>query len=654
MWTKVKILFFSLFISQIIIGQSYKIFADKPKRYTIFGNSVSIEDNFLIVTSKEPLLSPKIKTHLRTFLFEFEGNNWVLKDTLPGAIYSKTFNNLGYGIFSLSNKTVFCKNVHKNDQSLTDIVKIYNISEGKFRLLDSITTDKNLNDKIVLLSSSKKWLFIRTQDQLVGNRNFTDYFYKRDSDEWIFFDSIQYHNSTNFAGLFKTQMNDSTIISGYNYDIKNGKAKNRIIFYIFKNGKWQAKNVLNNVSASSMAFTEDLNFIALNHSSLTEKSIKIFKNVNDKYVYSQELKADTFTSKTIFAFAMNISNGYLYAGYYDYVYNGNRGEVYQYALNGNTWKFRRKIKPQYPDTTFMHFGETISVSGNRLAVGSDYDFTYGSVKGAAYVFDVVARTLLVDTICEGDEYFFQDKTLNTTGHYTDTLLTAYNMDSIVSLDLTVIPQVEILLDTVLCNGKSILLKDSLITESGYYEIFFNKIKDCESVIRANIRFDSLEIIDSILPDFGCNPGSISLDILGNNPPYTFKWENGDKTKNRTDLNAGEYNVSIISRDNCEYNSTYKVPEKSQLAIIPNAFFPDGTEEINKDFHIFLSDTAMVRIVSTEIFDRWGEKVFSSSGNNFWHGRFRGKEMPPGVYLYRIIIDSPCGKVIKKGQIALLR
>ncbi len=56
MCTKVKILFFLLFISQIIIGQSFKIFADKPKRYNIFGNSVSIEDNFLIVTSKEPLL----------------------------------------------------------------------------------------------------------------------------------------------------------------------------------------------------------------------------------------------------------------------------------------------------------------------------------------------------------------------------------------------------------------------------------------------------------------------------------------------------------------------------------------------------------------------------------------------------------------------
>lgn len=50
--------------------------------------------------------------------------------------------------------------------------------------------------------------------------------------------------------------------------------------------------------------------------------------------------------------------------------------------------------------------------------------------------------------------------------------------------------------------------------------------------------------------FGTATGSISLAVSGGTSPYTFLWNDGTATQNRTNLNAGTYSVTIRDANNC--------------------------------------------------------------------------------------------------------
>jgi gliding motility-associated-like protein len=329
-----------------------------------------------------------------------------------------------------------------------------------------------------------------------------------------------------------------------------------------------------------------------------------------------------------------------------------QGKVIQYTKRNGIWTLTNEINPPTSDSKYYHFGESIDCQGDRLVVAADYDKTYRYTGGAVFIFNVPSLTHFVDTICQGDSYLFQDSTYFTTGFYTDTLNTIYGADSIISLDLTVIPQEHLVIDTILCNGDSIQIGDSLIVESGHYEFYFNESYNCQSTALIDILFDTLELKDTIISDYGCHFGKIDLEIMGNNPPFAYSWNNGEVTEDLVSLSSGFYYLKITTNSECKYDFEFEVKEERDLYIIPNAFFPGGFDEINKTFKVYLADS--VNIVLTEIFNRWGEKVYQTHDNTPWDGTFKGIELPPEVYLYIIIVDTPCGPEKIKGQVMLLR
>ncbi|WP_186434764.1 T9SS type A sorting domain-containing protein [Dokdonia sp. Hel_I_53] len=66
--------------------------------------------------------------------------------------------------------------------------------------------------------------------------------------------------------------------------------------------------------------------------------------------------------------------------------------------------------------------------------------------------------------------------------------------------------------------------------------------------------------------YGGNDGSIQLIANGGTPPYTYVWDNGDSTDYISDLEAGNYQVSIIDSKGCEYIETYEVTEPTETII----------------------------------------------------------------------------------------
>jgi len=307
-------------------------------------------------------------------------------------------------------------------------------------------------------------------------------------------------------------------------------------------------------------------------------------------------------------------------------------------LNCNIDLFCRAVEI-YPDSVFIE--------------GNGGDCTYESI--SEYCKGYVPLTNIFDTICNGDYYKFGDFVFDKAGDYLDTLQDVQGEDSIVlALNLVVNPKDSIYIDTLICQGNTINIGEEEISEQGIYEFELQNQYGCDSLLVVDVTMAETEIDTvEIIPDYGCDNGAISLTIEGNNPPYAFNWSNGEDGGSVTGLSSGEYKVTITDKSNCEYEKDNFIVSDSVAFMIPNMFFPGGAkDDINSTFKVYLGrDT---KILSTEIYSRWGVKVFYTEDNTPWDGTYKGVQSPPGVYLYKVVIDSPCGTKTETGQVMLLR
>ncbi len=126
----------------------------------------------------------------------------------------------------------------------------------------------------------------------------------------------------------------------------------------------------------------------------------------------------------------------------------------------------------------------------------------------------------------------------------------------------------------------------------------------------------------------------------------FQWSPGNGV---SDVNVGNaklfptenttYFVDMAG-DECQANDSIRItivdPDQLDCTIIylPKAFTPNG-DGLN-DFFQISNPNAIDNLLSFEIFDRWGSKVFSTN-NSFegWDGSFKNERMNPGVLLYRV-------------------
>jgi gliding motility-associated-like protein len=105
------------------------------------------------------------------------------------------------------------------------------------------------------------------------------------------------------------------------------------------------------------------------------------------------------------------------------------------------------------------------------------------------------------------------------------------------------------------------------------------------------------------------------------------------------LATDQVNIAVI------YNNT---------VIIPNAFSPNNDLQ-NDTFGILGYNIAQYQL---NVYNRWGNKVFSYSGTNtnqYWDGTINGITCEVGVYVYYAnIIFTNGQQTLKKGNVTLIR
>jgi gliding motility-associated-like protein len=126
------------------------------------------------------------------------------------------------------------------------------------------------------------------------------------------------------------------------------------------------------------------------------------------------------------------------------------------------------------------------------------------------------------------------------------------------------------------------------------------------------------------------------------------------------LQSNNYAVAVVDTNGCSGTDMIQVfVNKERQVFIPNAFSPnlDGANDL---FMIFAGDD-VEEIESLNIYDRWGENVFSEANfqpndpKSGWDGFFRGVPLNNCVLVYSAVIRFKDGeKEVFKGDISIVR
>ena len=305
---------------------------------------------------------------------------------------------------------------------------------------------------------------------------------------------------------------------------------------------------------------------------------------------------------------------------------------------------------------------------------------------------------ITDSVCLGNVYTFPDgttQTINAQVVYNSTLTTSLGCDSIVETTVNINPILSAIPNVVapICLGDSINLTatssgSGIITwysdaagttvvgtgspclpvptfsTTGLYTYYINEVGSCSSALTSvNMLVGGVTAVIGATPSSGMVP----LDVVFTNgsttgPTITYTWVFGDGSAtsnqfepNHTYIDLSNYLATLTVTDGmCTSTATIIIEVKGKSSIlIPNVFTPnvDGQNDV------FTVDGTNLESVKAEIFNRWGQKMYSwNRVKGYWDGRtLSGAEAPDGTYFYIISAKGIDGEeYFKKGGFSLIR
>ena len=140
-------------------------------------------------------------------------------------------------------------------------------------------------------------------------------------------------------------------------------------------------------------------------------------------------------------------------------------------------------------------------------------------------------------------------------------------------------------------------------------------------------------------------GSVTLKVTGNYDKVL--WSTGETSYSITVFQAGKYTVEVF-RHGCSNTKTVNVLIKKHTGYM-NLITPNGDGYNDKWLIYNLED---IGPCSVDIFNRWGNIIFSSSNyNNNWQGTYNGNPLQEGTYYF---IYKCADNNVHKGTVNILR
>lgn len=206
----------------------------------------------------------------------------------------------------------------------------------------------------------------------------------------------------------------------------------------------------------------------------------------------------------------------------------------------------------------------------------------------------------------------------------------------------------------ICRGDSLFFKERWWNETGVYE-FLEEVEGCDSLIQLEIReldTPNFDLPDTVVITYGVDTIIEPTAMIGSQAGFQFSWQLNQHSGSCIDCERLEllevkedgYVTLTISNGICsqEIRMLVLVRKRNYDFFLPNAFSPNG-DQINDNWRLFGNDER-AWIHAVNIFDRWGELVYSISDVSAlewdgWDGRFHGNLVQDGVYVIHLQITT---------------
>lgn len=191
-----------------------------------------------------------------------------------------------------------------------------------------------------------------------------------------------------------------------------------------------------------------------------------------------------------------------------------------------------------------------------------------------------------------------------------------------------------------------------ITTSGYgfywVEIDQNGCKLRDSV---EVRQKARPLVNLGVDTSVCQFKSIILQT-GNTIADSYAWSTGETSPSIRVEKTGAYYVTVKEAD-CFASDTVLVSAGDCDVFLPSAFTPNQ-DKLNDEFGVVGEVT--LQYYKMQVFSKWGELIFNSNDiAKKWDGKFKGKDMPNGSYLWTLTYVNRKGrKFYEQGTVMLIR
>ncbi len=206
-------------------------------------------------------------------------------------------------------------------------------------------------------------------------------------------------------------------------------------------------------------------------------------------------------------------------------------------------------------------GSTYNFNGQILNTAGNYTDTLISAAGCDSIVVLTLQlngslhTSIYDTICGGLTITFNGHTLSTAGAYYDTLTAAGGCDSIVTLNLVVLPVQSNIISQTICQGSTYYFNGQHIAISGTFIDTAQSVHGCDSVTTLNLTVNGTPLITWAGSNTLCDNNSLVITLPAASPiggTYTGTGVSGDVL---TATGAGSYPVTYLYIDTAGCSGT---------------------------------------------------------------------------------------------------
>jgi gliding motility-associated-like protein len=267
-----------------------------------------------------------------------------------------------------------------------------------------------------------------------------------------------------------------------------------------------------------------------------------------------------------------------------------------------------------------------NASFSTQATGANIDWTV-SAGGSISGYHDGNGLLLCDTLTNSG-------TVSATADYHVTISLEGCVGRDTLLSVLVNPSYKRTVDTAICQGKTYFAGGQARTAGGTFSDTLRPVSGCDTVVTTHLTVDS--------------PPEISKDTSVCPGQSVF-------AGGALQTTAGTYYDTVRMAGECDtiFITVLRIREDCLSFSLPTAFSPNG-DGVND---VFKPVGEGILEFSMQIFDRWGQLVFSSNDpQTGWDGSIKGKEAPAGTYSWIITYSGGGSEGTQKvkGSVTIVR